>query len=258
MTHRRQTVSVSEPMTTWPMGPIASSHSILTGVTMVRLDAPPTVDAVADEPETHAELFPFTSPVARCVMSVSMARSDIALAIEGARDPRNQQSPAFVYHHRVAIGHLHEALYALNRYCDEHDEVRQFLARLPEATRRELKSARSQAQTISAEIDHSRQYTFHYPHPRTKAGTGGDSNKLLGLYLMNLRDAPVEINDAEPQVRLSYALQASFALAFGRYNADPAVLTEQLEAGAKAAACFVRFADGAVERYFLLRRQGKI
>lgn len=168
---------------------------------------------------THADLFPADSALARCMMSAAMARSDMALAVESARRSVRDGSPAFIYFHRPAIGHLCEALYALSRYTKTHEDVRRFLKRLPKSVRNEPAQARLRVDQISDAVDHSRQHTFHYPHPPTKGGRGGESDDLLRRYLEGVAEGPVTLNNVDPTIRLEFGQMASFAISSGKYSA---------------------------------------
>jgi hypothetical protein len=234
-------------------GPVASTYAGFDSGMRVE-EAPPP------EPEymTHAELFPADSTLARCMMSVAMARSDMALAVESARRSVRDGSPAFIYFHRLAIGHLYEALYALSRYTETHEDVQRFLKRLPESVRNELDQARLRVDQIGDALDHSRQHTFHYPHPPTKGGRGGESDDLLRRYLEGVAEGPVTLNEVDPTIRLEFGQMASFAISSGKYSADARVLHGQLEAGALGAGSYIRFADGALRTYLDLMARGKL
>jgi len=205
--------------------------------------------------KTHGELFPSDDPLARFMMSVSMAASDLALATKAAHEHTQANSPSFIYFHRVSIGHWYEAMDALDQFCEAYpDEVGKFLkSRLPAEARAELKTARRSRQTVSGEAEHSRQHTFHYPHPKGKG-----SEALLRRYLKAISATPVELNHLDPVVRLSYAQMASFAMSFGRHSADMDKLNEQMEVATIGAGAYIRFSYAALNCYLRLKSDGKL
>jgi hypothetical protein len=237
-----------------PWGGVASSYGQL-GWNVKVTQAPNPLMTGTMQLKSHGELFPADDPLALFMMSVSMAGSDLALAVKAAHEHTQANSPSFIYFHRVAIGHWYEAMDALEHFCEAYPEqVGKFLkSRLPADARAELKTARRSRQTIIEAAEHSRQHTFHYPHPKGKGSEG-----LLRRYLEAIAATPVELNHLDPVVRLSYAQMASFAMSFGRHSVDVEKLNEQMEVGIIGAGAYIRFGYGALNCYLRLKSDGKL
>jgi hypothetical protein len=110
-----------------------------------------------------AEVFPHGDPVARFIVSMSMARNDVRHALTQAGQAGGDDSPEFTYWIRVVMGHYFEAAYALERWRDVED-VRRFIAGLPEDGQAALRVSSSAVQKLGHTVlKHSRIAPFTIP-----------------------------------------------------------------------------------------------
>jgi hypothetical protein len=211
------------------------------------------------KPDTHADVFPHGSPVARFIVSVSMGASDVNAAAWYAGQAAGKGDVDFTYFLRLAVSHLHEALYAINRYESTFEEVRGFKARLPQEARNLLAEARRCHKKISDAIDQGRQYTFHYPHPRNATEKGSNSDHLLERHLEEVAGLPVDWDaPGLPASPMNFAQTAGHLLAFGGYSADAKELNDQVATALQGTRAFVEFAETALARYRQLRERGDL
>ena len=75
-------------------------------------------------------VFPDDSVEVRFLVSMSMAKNDIERALHDVIRAGKNDDPDFSYRVRLVIGHLVEAVDALNRYSQSHEEVRKLIARV--------------------------------------------------------------------------------------------------------------------------------
>jgi hypothetical protein len=242
------------------VGPVGSAVADLgPRVVMATINALPPDEAptVPPKPDAHADVFPHDSPVARCMVSVSMARMDIGVASWHAGQTVKNEDADFLYFTRLTIAHLHEALWALGQYENEFKEVRHFKTRLPQEARDALKEARRCGKKVAGAIYHGRQYTFHYPYPGSRGKYNSD--ELLRGYLREAGHIAVDWGiPGLPMASVSFAQMAGHMLAFGGHSTDAKELSEQTATALRGAVSFIDFADAALDTYTRLRREGKL
>ena len=102
--------------------------------------------------------FSRTDPVARFVLSVSMARNDIEHCARSAVEANEADRPEFGWWVRVANGFTFEAITAVRAWREESEEVRKYIDALPRYARRQLAKAVSVEQDIGGRaFEHIRQ-----------------------------------------------------------------------------------------------------
>jgi hypothetical protein len=130
---------------------------------------------VADEQDDQApamigdpipDVFPPEDPLARFVVSMSMANNDMGRAFRDLLRSDDEGTPDFAYRVRVIIGYLVEAIDALNFYSANVPEVGKLLKRLPMDAQQQLKTVRGTLQKAGSKaLAATRDNTFHYPSP---------------------------------------------------------------------------------------------
>jgi hypothetical protein len=193
-------------------------------------------------------VFPPEDPTARFVVSMAMAKNDIERALRDVQDAIENDRPDFSYRARLSIGHLVEALAALNSYSQEYAEVRALINRLPAAAQKHLRTARSSLQRAGEDVlRRARDNTFHYPSPRSNYSPTSDAQ--LGEALANLSGRGVEIHlDGDTQqVTFTFADDIALALAMG--SVKPTELESRAMPAAEGAASFVVWVSALVAIY---------
>jgi hypothetical protein len=89
-----------------------------------------------------------TDPVARFVLSVSMARNDVEHCTRSAVEANEADRPEFSWWVRVANGFTFEGIVAVRAWRKESEEVRQFINALPRHAQQQLAKAVSVEQDI--------------------------------------------------------------------------------------------------------------
>ena len=114
-----------------------------------------------------AEVFPPDDPVARFMITMSMARNDVRHAIFQAGEANDRGDEELRnYWVRISTGHFFEAAHALQQWRQQVPAVGAFIAGLPEAARNELRKVTRSVQEMGYDVlEHSRDRTFHYPYP---------------------------------------------------------------------------------------------
>ena len=93
-------------------------------------DRKPAADAEGSSGDPIPEVFPPSEPTARLVISMSMANNDIDRALRDLLRSHDEDGQDFTYRVRLSVGHLVEAIDALNAYSQKYPEVPALLARL--------------------------------------------------------------------------------------------------------------------------------
>jgi hypothetical protein len=197
-----------------------------------------------------AEIFPSDQPTARFVVSMSIARNDIQHALLEANRTGREDGPEFSYWVRIATGFMFEASVALQAWRGAEDDVRQLLNRLPASAKDDLKNVMGVVQRVGGgALEHSRQRTFHYPHPDAKHMP--DSDQELKDVLEKLRDeeATIQVEGKPPVIRLLFADRVALAMAMGKYEGNKRKLRTQVSEARAAAIAFVRLADAIVASF---------
>ena len=161
-------------------------------------------------------VFPPQDPTARFVVSMAMAKNDIERALRDVQDAIENDRPDFYYRARLSMGHLVEALAALNSYSQDYAEVRALINRMPAAAKKHLKVARGSLQKAGQDVlRRARDNTFHYPSARSNYSPTSDAQ--LGQALADLAGRGVEMHlDGDTQqVTFTFADDIALALAMG-------------------------------------------
>ena len=199
---------------------------------------------------TIAEVFPPDDPVARFMITTSMARNDIrhALFQAGKANERGDEE-LLNYWVRLSTGHFFEAAYALRHWRQEFPQVRTFIGKLPKPARAELRAVMSSIQRMgSGVLEHTRDRTFHYPYPASKYQTDAeltDTLKALGEMEAGM------VVEGDGRFRLQFADRVALALALRKH--DVGKLDQQLKLARDGAIAFVNFATSAWEVYLKSR-----
>lgn len=190
------------------------------------------------------EVFPSKDPVSRFMVVVSMARNDVRHALFKAGSANAAGEPDFAYWVRLSTAHFFEAIAAV-RSWRQVPEVKAFLNRVPAAARDDLKAAtRSLEQIGNAVVAHSRNRTFHYPHPSGRYPA--DSELEAALENVGTTEAQW-IVEGEGRFRVKFADEVALALALGKHDASQ--IEGQLELARDGSTAFVNFATRAMETY---------
>jgi hypothetical protein len=188
---------------------------------------------------------------ARFVVSMSMARNDIDVALRDGIAAAEDDRPDFAYRVRLVTSHLVEALDSLNAYTQD-DEVRALMARVPSAARKDLSKARGALQRVGSEaLNHVRQHTFHFPSPTPTYSPSSDDQ--LRTVMIGMRDRPCDLHldhrAEHPVITLSFAGDVALALALAKHSADDDVARRQFEMTSEGAVAFKHWADALVITY---------
>lgn len=194
---------------------------------------------------TFADVFPHDDPVARFMVSISMARNDVRHALRQAAEAGNQNAAEFTYWIRVATGHFFEADRAVKAWRQEISEVRDFIRRLPRDAKEELRKASSAIQKLGPGVlEHSRDRTFHYPYPTSRYQT--DEELAGALQALGGEEVTV-VGEGKGFHRLHFADDVALTLALRKH--DPSALRTQAAIAADGAHGFVNFATRAWQAY---------
>jgi hypothetical protein len=95
------------------------------------------------------EVFLPDDPLARFVVSMSMANNDINRAFRDLLRSADEDTPDFAYRVRVLVGYSVEAIDALNFYSGNVPDLGQLLRRLPADAQQKLKVVRGTLQRLA-------------------------------------------------------------------------------------------------------------
>jgi hypothetical protein len=197
------------------------------------------------------DVVPPKDPVARFVLSVSMARNDIEHCTRSAVAANESDDPEFGWWVRSANGFTFEAITAVRAWRKESEVVRKFINTLPREARQQLARAVSVEQDIGGgAFEHIRQRTFHYPHPDPAYNPDADEELEQLLEAMGDREASLDVDWSvkPPRIRVSFADEVALHLALNKHDAsDP---KPQLDRALEAAIAFINFGQAALEAYF--------
>jgi hypothetical protein len=181
--------------------------------------------------DSIATVFPHDDVVARFVVAMSMTRNDIEHASLAAGAANKNDDPAFTYLVGVAMGHIFEAVRALQRWRHE-PEVKAFLGRLPPEAKKALATAAGLVQRVGGgAAEHARDRTFHYPYPSSRYTPSSDDELADVLKTMSSQAANVTVlGDERKRFRLEFADEVALALALAKLDvADHTRLREQMD-----------------------------
>jgi hypothetical protein len=183
-------------------------------------------------------------PVARCLLSMAMARNDIEFCLRDIHRATKGDDPDFAYRIRLLTAHFVEAALALRQYRQHKPELAKFLGGLDDDAKADLKAVTRTAQLVGpAALDQIRTSTFHYPHPDPNYQP--DSDERLAEVVRELKDEPahVYVNFETRLVHMSFADRVALALALGGHSTERAKLEQQLRLVRDGAFAFRRFVE---------------
>lgn len=194
------------------------------------------------------EVFPPHEATARFVVAMAMARNDIERALRDVEDAITEGRPDFSYRARLSIGHLVEALEALNAYSQTYDDVRALISRVPVPAQEHLRIARGSLQKAGQDVlRRARDSTFHYPSPRSNYSPTSDSRLADALAGMQERGVEIHLDGDTMRFTLTFADDIALALALG--STVPTELQQSAQTAAEGAAHFVVWVSALVKAY---------
>jgi hypothetical protein len=244
-----------------PREPFAAGASnaadLARGVQWVTLPGAAASPATPKQRPTHAEVFPADEPLARFIVAMAMARSDIALAMEGLVANISRETPTFIYYHRLLVSHLFEAIAALDAYRKTYPEVKNFLKnRLDAEAREQLATAQAWRRRFNVGLKHVRSHSFHYPQPSPKYDPDGDA--LLGRHLERVASQPVDLDTDDNVGSFVFALWAMAGISLRRDTLSSDAFEAELSASHEGAAAFRKFVERAFVAYLRLKNDSKL
>lgn len=207
----------------------------------------------SDEPQAIEgdpipSIFPPDDPMARFVVSMSMAKNDIERAFLDMLRSHDEDGQDFTYRVRVSIGHLVEAIDALNAYSQKFPEVRALMARVPAEAQKDLRIVRGTLQRAGAEVLQCvRDNSFHYPSPDPNYSPTSDEQLEGALAGMGNRSAEFHVDGDTREVRLTFADDAAIGLAMGAATDEE--VRQRMEIARDGALAFRRWADALLATY---------
>lgn len=194
------------------------------------------------------EVFPPDEPAARFVVSMSMATNDIDRACRDLMRSADADGQDFSYRVRLVVGHLVEAINALNSYSREFQEVRELLKRVPAKGQRDLSAVRGTLQRAgSRALESVRDNTFHYPSPARNYSPTSDERLKVALADLTGRGTEMHVDGDTSAVTLTFADDAAFNLAMGTVDNDEAY--RRSEVARDGALAFLRWTAALMETY---------
>jgi hypothetical protein len=207
-------------------------------------------DGLIDPGDPFPDLFPPDDPTARFVVSMSMARNDIERALRDVAEAGENDRPDFGYRVRVSIGHLVEALDALNAYRQKFNEVRVLINRVPGAAKRHLKEAQGSLQRAGRGVlEHARNHTFHYPSPDPHYEPTSDQQLAEVLAAMGNRGGEVHFNGETGQIKLTFADDVALAMAMSKLGGPSEEVMRRAAIARDGALNFVLWVSALVSTY---------
>lgn len=194
------------------------------------------------------EVFPPDKPDARFVVSMSMATNDIDRACRDLMRSGDMDGPDFSYRVRLVVGHMVEAINALNAYSQEFEEVRKLLKRLPADAQKDLKTVRGTLQNAGADaLEDVRDNTFHYPAPEKRYKVTSDERLKGALVDLANRGTEMHVDGDTGAVTLTFADDAAFNLAMNLVTNDEAF--RRSEVARDGALAFLRWSAALITTY---------
>ena len=201
---------------------------------------------------TLGETFPHDDELARFVVAMGIARNDIEYTAMEAGHANDDDAPEFYYLVLVSMAHLFEATHALKMWRQESSTVRAFLKTLPKSAKNDLAAATGVAQKVGPGVlEHARNRTFHYAHPKVEHGVNLD-DELADVLKVNAGDEAAIVLRAGKRTRLHFEFSAKVALGLAliRHDTDGEKLRAQVTKTRDGTGAFVRFVDALVDAYF--------
>lgn len=207
-------------------------------------------DRAAEPGDPIRDLLPADQPTARFVVSMSMARNDIERALRDVAEAGENDRPDFGYRVRLSIGHLVEALDALNEYRQQFPEVRALIDRVPAQARTHLKEASGSLQKAGKGVlEHARNHTFHYPSPDSSHRPTSDEQLRDVLTAMGARAGEVHYDGDTGQITLTFAEDVALAMAMNKLAGSPEEVLKSAAIARDGALNFVLWVAALVRTY---------
>lgn len=201
---------------------------------------------------TLGETFPHDDELARFVVAMGMARNDIEYTAMAAGHANTDDAPEFNYLVLVSMAHLFEATHALKMWRQESETVRKFIDTLPAKAKADLKEATTLGQRVGTGVlEHARNRTFHYPHPKVEHGVNLD-DELAGVLKVNAaEDASIVVRASKPmRLHFEFSAKVALGLALSEHDDEADESRRQVTATRDATGAFVRFAGAVIDAYF--------
>ena len=181
---------------------------------------------------------------------MSMARNDIERALRDVVKAGEADRPDFGYRVRLSIGHLVEALDALNTYRQQFSEVRALIARVPDPAKEHLRLARGSLQKAGKGVlEHARNHTFHYPSPDSHYDPTSDAELRQALVALGDRAGEVHYDGETGQITLTFAEDVALSLAMSKLAGPPDEVMRRAEIARDGAINFVLWVSALVKTY---------
>jgi hypothetical protein len=211
-------------------------------------DETPAADEDALFGDPIPEVFPPDDPTARFVVAMSMANNDIDRAYRDLLRSADEDGQDFTYRVRISVGHLVEAIDALNAYSQKYPEVRALLDRVPPDAQKDLKIVRGTLQKAGPKVLQSvRDNTFHYPWPDPGYSPTSDEQLEAALAGMGTRGASFHFDGDTKAITLTFADDAAIGLAMGTTSDDD--VRQRFEIARDGGLAFLRWATALVLTY---------
>src|SRR5215218_670716 len=196
------------------------------------------------------DAFPHDDPVARFIVSMSMASNDLLHGAKLVVEASEGEYPDAGYRLRVVNGHFFEACRALSAWR-RVPEVKSYLDSCSAETKEHLRVVAGSEQRIGKGVlEHCRTHTFHYPSPDpTYADRNSDAALAEVLELIAEEDLTAAESGDGLGIRFEYADHASLMLALFKYDEDLEQMRVQFEQVREGALAFTLFADHLIAEY---------
>jgi hypothetical protein len=196
-------------------------------------------------------VFPPDGPTARFVVSMSMAHNDIDRTLRDLLRSHNEDGQDFTYRVRLSVGHLVEAIDALNTYSQE------FPARCSQRCQTPP-SGTSRSSVARSRRPGRRRYkasgtTFHYPSPAKDYSPTSDAQLQAALAGMGNRGTEYHLDGDTKAVTFTYADDAAIRLAVGTAT-DQEVL-HRFEVARDGAIASIGWAKALITTYVEVNEQ---
>jgi hypothetical protein len=195
-------------------------------------------------------VFPPEDPLARFVVSMSIANNDIGRSFRDLLRSADEGAPDFAYRVRVTIGYLVEAIDALNFYSATLPEVRQLMKRLPTDAQQQLKIVRGTLQKAGSKaLAATRDNTFHYPSPNPAYNPTSDEKLRDALAALGHIGVQMHYDVYTKAMTFNFADEAAFNLAMGEPTTSNEEALRRAEIARDGGVAFVQWATALVRTY---------
>lgn len=181
---------------------------------------------------------------------MSMARNDIERALRDVAAAAENDSPDFSYRLRLTVGHLVEALDALNAYRQTYLEVRELISRMPNSARKHLKVASGSLQNAGPNVlKNARDHTFHYPSPKASYSPTSDEQLREAIAALGGRGGEINLVVHRQAITFTFADDIALAMALGKHAESEADVVRAAESARDGALNFVLWVTALVATY---------